>query len=298
MIYKILKEQIDFNETEKMLANYILLYAREVIFDPIDVIAKKSYISPSSIVRFSKKLGCSGFTDLKITLASQLHHFDKMDEQIAVDMPLLPDSDIPTILKTFWNLSTQSLDYAYQNLNQDKLQEAVQLIDEADSITVLGNGLSHLVALNLHYNLKRIGYNSTCDSVVGFQSNIKSKDKNVNQVTVIVSSFATSDEVRKWIMNAKKIGSKIILITTSSKTPFTLVVDTMLSVDMTENHVWKIGAFATKTILTYVTDCLYSTLFNAHYLDNIKHLYDAAHYLGYGEDIDIDTLEMALKQKK
>lgn len=297
MIYEKLMDQEDFNESEKTLARYIVNNVREVIFQSIDTIAEKSYSSPSSIVRFSKKLGCSGFTDLKINLAAELHQFSKIDERIEVDMPILPNSNTESILKSFYNLSTQSLDTAFQTLDRNAVKKAAKLLNEADAVTILGNGPSHLVALSLHYNLKRLGLNSQCDTTIGFQG-YNPRPKVRKEVSVVISSFAGGEVVRQWINNLKNLNHTIILVTTNPKSPFCGYVDVVLSVDLSENYVWKVGAFASKTIMNYIVDVMYAELFNINYLENIKALYDATHRLGYDDNVDFDFIKKIQKHNK
>lgn len=58
------------SENEKYILNYILLNREECLKLNVSELSKKSMSSPASIVRLSKKLGLSGFSELKYQLKS------------------------------------------------------------------------------------------------------------------------------------------------------------------------------------------------------------------------------------
>ena len=62
-IYKI-KICDNLTKNEKKLSTYILENVNEVIYDSIQSIASKTNTSPAAIIRFSKKLGYNGFSEL------------------------------------------------------------------------------------------------------------------------------------------------------------------------------------------------------------------------------------------
>lgn len=295
MLVKSLKNQTNFNDTEKIIANYIVDYPKDFIFESIDTIAKKTFTSTATIVRFSKKMGFCGFTDLKIKVASELSTFERFEELIEADMPFLPNSSIETIVETFYKLPSQVLKESFSKMDQQKLLEAAMMLQEADSITLLGSGSSQLIVSNLYYNLRRIGMNVTDNHMVGFQVMYK-KRKQKNEVALIVSNFGTSKQVKDWVYELKSLGVKIILITTNQDSPFVKVADCSIVINLNENQVWKMGSFVSRTALTYALDCIYAILFNMDYMENVKSLYDTSERLGFNDAIDSEYLDLFTKE--
>lgn len=291
MLIQKLRKQECFSSSEQIIAKYILNYPKEFIFESIDRIAEKTYTSPATIVRFSKKLGFEGFSDLKIRIASELSSFDSFDKRIEVDMPFLPDSSTETIVETFFKLPSQVLNDAYKQINRNKIIDAANLLRVADSIILLGSGPSHLIVSNLHYNLRRLGMNVKHDATIGYQHHVRMKNSK-REVAFIVSNFANSSLVSDWIHQLRNQDIKIILVTTNGESPFINLVDVEVVINIEENQVWKMGTFASRTALTYAVDCIYGVLFNMDYLENVDTLYKSTKRLGYQDDIDLEMYEL------
>lgn len=283
--------QDGFSDTEQVIANYILTYPKDIISESIDNIARKTYTSPATVVRFSKKLGYSGFTDLKIKVASEINLFTTVEKYVEADIPILPESTTETIVNTFYNLSTRSLKEVSEMIDPTSIDEVASLIHNAASITLLGVGPSHLVAMDLHYKLRRLGYNSVCESNIGFDVQYGKRAPG-NHVALVVSSFANSPQTRDWIRRLNELGRKTVLITTNKDSSLLKLVDCSIVADLSENQVLKVGAFSSRISLTYVLDCIYGVLFNMDYSSNIDILYDISDRLGPKDKIDFDLLKL------
>ena len=59
-------------DTEIEIADFILEHKSDVINDSAQSLAQKTMTSPAAVIRFSKKVGFSGFSQLKIELAKNL----------------------------------------------------------------------------------------------------------------------------------------------------------------------------------------------------------------------------------
>ena len=106
-IYKI-KICDNLTKNEEKLSKYILENVNEVIYDSIQSIAYKTNTSPAAIIRFSKKLGYNGFSELKVDLAK-----DNTDE-----VPLFPEKicakdSLNTIVKKSMTSDTSTVEQTY-----------------------------------------------------------------------------------------------------------------------------------------------------------------------------------------
>ncbi len=57
---------------EQRVANFVKNYPEEVVRLPIDVLATKVGVSSSTIIRLCRRIGISGYADLKLGLAQDL----------------------------------------------------------------------------------------------------------------------------------------------------------------------------------------------------------------------------------
>ena len=68
-IYKIKEGRKSFTSTEKRIADYILNYRLETVEASVQDLAERTNTSAAAWIRFSKKLGYNGFSELKMSLA-------------------------------------------------------------------------------------------------------------------------------------------------------------------------------------------------------------------------------------
>lgn len=83
------------NETDDALLLYIRENREEILGLTIQKIASKLFIAPNSIMRFAKKLGYSGFAELKFSIQSELHPKDATPGRQLMDM--LPNNVVKTL---------------------------------------------------------------------------------------------------------------------------------------------------------------------------------------------------------
>lgn len=130
------------NETEAYVYNYVMQNKNQVLEESIRDLANHVHVSTATVIRFCKKLGCSGFTELKY----------KLRESLAIET-----YEHSIQQSTFGDFSKhiQSDEYAAD------IQKAVDLIKNANSLFVLGlspfNGIAQFLAHSFSY----LGYYCT-----------------------------------------------------------------------------------------------------------------------------------------
>jgi DNA-binding MurR/RpiR family transcriptional regulator len=282
------KEGFNFNQVEEDSANYTLDNPQHVINFSVRELASELYISPSSIVRFTKKIGLTGYSDFKMKVASELTYFSKDDNHLVqLDLPIASKQSIKEIAKTMMNLHSQTLLDIYLDLDIKKVVEAGDLIINSDWITIFAKGESILPAEALHQKLLRIGMNSHLEALNGFQlvKPIQAK----KPVGVIISQYGDSREMYEILRELTRINVPCIYITSNKANAIWKNAKVGIYV---ENHetLNKMGSFASRTAFLYVTDVLYEYVFSRNYDANVKLLSDYAlqsrrrnQYLGLDE---------------
>lgn len=56
------------NETETYVYNYVVKNTKKVLSESIRELANDTHVSTATVMRFCKKMGCEGFTELKYRL--------------------------------------------------------------------------------------------------------------------------------------------------------------------------------------------------------------------------------------
>lgn len=260
-------------ESEKQIADFIEQNPRIVINLSLEELSEKCFISQASIIRLCKKLGTKGFADFKIKLASELTSFALDNEKIQVDIPISSTSNCEDVAKTFFNLSLQTLETTFKELDYEKINTAAKLISDADLISIYGRGESLILAEDFHYKLIRIGLNSTLETLNGFQeAKCLRNESSLKKLAIVISHYCNSRQLH-YIVD-ELISNKIpfILLTAQEKAwPFDTLATIALKISSSESR-YKIGSFASRNAMLFLLDCLYGQVFALNYHENLENL--------------------------
>ncbi|MFC6175951.1 MurR/RpiR family transcriptional regulator [Companilactobacillus huachuanensis] len=210
-------------KSEKKVAKFITDNKKTVIYGTMETIKERIDVGDATIVRFSKKLGFSGFNDLKIALAKA---------EIAANNTNSDDStheyydDIEDTLITTLK-DTNAL------INKDNVDSAVKLISNAQKLYIFGVGHSGEIGKNFSKMLLRIGLIVQAETDPHFQAQMASIMTKNNLVIGISLSGETKDTYDSLTI-AKKSGAKIISITNSSLSAIAQISDITLQTSIEE----------------------------------------------------------------
>ncbi len=118
-----------WNETERTIMAYILANQQEVARSSVQAVAARTFTSPSSVMRLTKKLGFSGFAELKFFIRNSL---DDGTSRAPVDRIELQRKDIDATLA---------------HLGRVDLEPLVRAILDARSVFCLGTGFAQRNAI-------------------------------------------------------------------------------------------------------------------------------------------------------
>ncbi|RGX54604.1 MULTISPECIES: MurR/RpiR family transcriptional regulator [Anaerotruncus] len=137
--------------SQKAVAHYAMEHMDMIAFNTLDDIATKIGVSTTTIIRFARELGYSGYSDMQKDVQSSImdkvslpERFTSKRDSINRDKLLMDtvQNDIADITNTLSNIS------------QDSLRQAIDMIASARNIYVLGMRSSFALA---HYMTSRLG---------------------------------------------------------------------------------------------------------------------------------------------
>ena len=106
----------------------------------------------------------------------------------------------------------------------------------------------------------------------GFNNNLYKKRRCKRPAALLVSQYADSRRINRWIGELKSMKSDICLITANQDSPNINRVHYAVIVDSEEAVTGKLGNFASRTKLSYVLDMLYMILFMKDYEENLENM--------------------------
>lgn len=240
----------DMGRSEKKLADYILNNTDSVVSMSISELAERSGSAVATAVRFSRRLGFGGFSEMKIGLAKELSSASAVSSEIS------PDDTCFEIFRKRINDVAVSLANTETVLNADDLQEAADTIMHADRLLFFGLGNSAGVARDAAHKFIRLGYTAqACDDnhlQTIMASNLKKGD-----VVVGISHSGKSRDIIEAVSVAKNAGAKTICLTQYRSSPLTEVCDISLFTKSAETE-YSILAMSSRIAQLTIFDAIYT----------------------------------------
>lgn len=265
--YLRIKEYNDsYTATEKLIAEYIL--ENDILQDSAQALGEKTNTSAAAIIRFSKKIGFKGFSDLKMNLAQSTK-----EEKQEVDLIFEPEDNISTLVEKGCRLNMNTVLKTYQLINIDTLEASIDLLNNASTIYLFGVGGSSVIGLDIYQKLMRIGkkviYNADLHVQMTFA---QSTDQ--NDVALIISYSGSTTglvDVAK-VLHEKQI--PFISITQINSNPISKLSTYSLKVP-SEEKALRIGAVSSRISSFVITDLLYYGVFKKNFEEHKKNLIDS-----------------------
>lgn len=208
-----------FPRVSKRIADYILEDPVHVTSISVQQMARELSIAESSIIRFCKNIGCSGFSEMKLMLAKYA------PKSIRIIFEDLSETDsVESITKNVFNRNIDTIQRALDCLDLEKVAQAAELMSQAKKILILGIGASGTIADDLYIRLMRVGLSaeSLTDSHL---MQIAASQCDADTVIFGISHTGKSHEIVSAMELARSCGSKTISMTGYPNTPIQKVSD-------------------------------------------------------------------------
>lgn len=202
--------------TLQKLGRFVAQHAERVLYMTITELARESQTSEASITRLCRHLGCKGFTEFKMALA--------FDIQQSAPVPVEGDrDDIATLIDE----CALSLHDTGKLVKRQDLATAAGLIHHARQVQIFGIAASATVGDYLHYKLMRLGIPSQAFTDI-HSAAMNCISLTEGDVTLAISSSGSTRDVLYVVEQAKKRGSKIIVMSNTSRSPLANLADVVL----------------------------------------------------------------------
>ncbi|MDX8416349.1 MurR/RpiR family transcriptional regulator [Absicoccus intestinalis] len=247
-----------FSNTEMKIADTVLEDPKNVILLSTKAFSEKCGVSEPSLIRFTKKLGLSGFKEFKLMLSATL------GSQSTELYPMnIYESDSP--LEVYEKLSTYiiaSIQSTQDTLNNEDLQKAVDLIELAykkkKTIFLSGMGASSLQVKNLQIKLMRLGMNAVFYDDIHLRleacTNLKKGD-----LLICITTLGSAIENYQIMEVAKKRGVQIILLTQYGNKKIAKYADVVLYTSVMENSS-RLVSHAAIAVQNLIIDTIFFSL--------------------------------------
>ncbi len=212
IVHKIRFSLSSMGPAEKKIANYLLQHTGEIIDISISELAKQCGCGDATIVRFSRRLGLTGYQELKLSIAAEVNASSSISAEIEKG-----DSCFEIFKKRIVDISN-SLSSTETVLDEAALDRASSVISKADRIVIFGLGNSAAIAQDAAHKFLRLGLSAQacCDNHM--QAIIASHLKRGN-VAIGISHSGASKDIVEALRLSKACGATTICVTNHGASP-------------------------------------------------------------------------------
>lgn len=209
-------------EQEKKVADYILENYSKVINMTVTELSDKSNVSDATVMRLCKKVGCSGFYNLKIALAK-----DMSDEHVNISESIRSD-DIEQSVKNILLYQSEQIKQCINLIDHKTVKECINLINKCDTLYIFAAGNTNPLAVYAAYQFSQSGIKTVVNISPEMQINTAFTAKE-NDLCLIISDSGSTKLISDIHSICKNNYVKIIAITSFPNSPLGKSADYILN---------------------------------------------------------------------
>ena len=264
-----LEFELEFSESEKEIARYILNHGDDVLSMSVKELAKNTYTSPATIVRLCKKIGLEGYNDFKIKYSAELQYDLHHSNRIDVNFPFEKKDTHPMICHKLASLSEEVIADTIKLIDFDQLEKIVDLLYQSHDIDIYGSGNSLLAAMSFQHKMMRIARNVNLKALHGEQVFL-SYNSDEKRIAVIISYSGETHDLIQIAQILKEKKTPIIVLTSIGDNHLSNYADYILNIGSREKIFTKIDPFASQVSMEYLLNVIFSCIFQKDYDQNIQ----------------------------
>lgn len=261
-IFDRIKQANHLNDNDDVIIQYIIDHIEEIPYLSSGELARKTYTSSTSIIRFVKKLKYQSYNDFKLHIVSDLKNIKNPT------LSIMPNEDMLSLVNKISEIEISIIKKTKDMLSMDVLTQVMAYISEHQYIDIIANDTNASIGEYASHLLWSVGkivnvyHNSDKQLYIGL--NIP-KD----HVVIFISKVGNNDHFIKIAKILKERGIKTILLTSGSNVDLAKYCDYCLY-GLVEKTSAKLRDSVFYISMKYILDLIYVILFSQNYKNTIQ----------------------------
>ncbi|MDT0317690.1 MurR/RpiR family transcriptional regulator [Streptomyces millisiae] len=243
-------------------------------------LAERCGTSPTSVVRFCRRIGYAHYRDLRIDVAREATREKLAHAELpAVSGDIDRDDTLDEIVSKVALNETLSISDTMNALDRTALARAVRLVAGARRVDGFGVGASSFVSLDLQHKLVRIG-RTALNWRDPHAARTAAATLDDTCVAIAISHSGTTIDTVEFVTIARQAGASTVAITNHGRSPLGEVADVVLTTAARETR-FRSGALGSRIAQLMVVDCLFTGVAQTSYdasMAALRNTYAAVHY--------------------
>lgn len=239
--------------SERRVAEFVLAHPAETIQMSVAEVAERSGSAESTAVRFCRRVGFTGFQDLKIQLARDTSSLS----QYAYDDVDPTDAPGDVLLKVM-GFSSRVIQDAASSIDADVFDDTVAMMSAASEILIIAFGTSQGVALSARDQLTSIGLKVTVPEDANHK-HLAARLASPDSCALLISHTGATRDTIRCAEALRSRGVPTAALTSTPQSRLTTVVDRAL---VAGGHPmsFRFEALSGRLVHLAVVDALYLAL--------------------------------------
>jgi DNA-binding MurR/RpiR family transcriptional regulator len=256
---------------EQRVARIIIDEAATAASLTISDLAERAHSSETTVMRFCRAMGFSGYSQLRLTLAAEAgraYEATISDEPVGGDIS--ETDELAQVVKKIAFADARAVEDTATQIDIAVLEQVVDLVVGARRVDIYGVGASAFVATDFQQKLHRIGRIAYAwsDTHLALTSAALLGE---SDVAFGISHTGTTLDTIEAFSEAGRRGAKTVALTNFPKSPITKVADLVLTTAARETT-FRSGAMASRLAQLTVIDCVFVGVAQRTYTETRKAL--------------------------
>lgn len=214
-------------QSQKRIAEFVVEQPEQVAFSTVDQVANMLGVNPSTIVRFTYRLGLAGFPDLQNRIQQRLKLLLERAENTNNGHGSLGHLEGTSFVASLQQ-DIKNLNRTVEQLSKQDLANAVSMLVKARRVYVCAGLSSYAVAHFFALILHRLRSDTVLVSSDGAMSSSHLSDIGRNDVLVAFTFPPYAGSTRQMATWAKESGARILAVTDTPISAVGQIADTVL----------------------------------------------------------------------
>lgn len=209
----------------RQVAAYVLDHPNDMGLETLAVIAERCGVQASTIVRFAKAFGYEGASQMQRLFRNELinsapspsyaERIRQFNQQSGDGQKLTPHQ----LMREFATSNIIALEHLKDTIDADALRNAVDLMDRADAVYLIGLRRSFPVAAYMAYALRHV--DKPVHLIDGLAGMLAEQSSMISSADLLfaISFHPYARETGEIVQSAKSAGARVIAISDSQLSP-------------------------------------------------------------------------------
>lgn len=254
-LYQIEQKKSQLSEKELLIAEFILQNPARAVNPSLDELSQAIGVSDTTLFRFVKKLGYSGYQKFRIALATEA-----LDPKLGVYDTTDPVTDSQSAVHAVFERNSKALEQTLQLLDLQAFDQAAKVMSQARSLIFFGLGGSNTVAQDGYHKFVRTGL--PVIAPVDFHMQIMIASQMIeSSVGLLISHSGYNKDSLYLAETIKQSTARLIVLTSQPNSPLVSLADLVL-LCAGQKSSYASEAFAARIAQLSVIDALYLEVMN------------------------------------